>query len=130
MRAAGAAFSLHAQSEPVVLPAGTARALERVLGAAEAPVRIVEALLRREEAWQLELRGSGRTSYLDPLTQGLRPSELHTLLADRAEPLRSIVMLAYLSEPEDRPEIDVESEESFTIRMVIAPAAEPAKPPT
>ena len=75
MRAAGAAFSLHAQSEPVVLPAGTARALERVLGAAEAPVRIVEALLRREEAWQLELRGSGRTSYLDPLTQGLRPSQ-------------------------------------------------------
>ena len=130
MRATGAEFSLHTQSEPVVLPAGMARAMERVLGASDAPVRIVEALLRGDEAWRLELRGSGPTSYLDPLSENLRPSELHSVLAERAEPLRGIVMLAYLSEPDERPGIDAESEKSFTIRMAIAPAAEPASPPT
>jgi hypothetical protein len=129
LESAGGSFSLETDEDPVALPAGVARALEAVLGAGERPARFAEAELRKDTAWQLTLRGRGPRQYFAPLADGLRPSELHALLAERAQPLRGIVMLVYIGFPDGAAEIATGPGEAITIRVAI-PAPKTANPTT
>ena len=58
-----------------------------------------ESTPQPESTLHVEVSGSSAPEYLTPLLSGLRPSELHTLLDTRGEPLRSLAMLAYFTTP-------------------------------
>ena len=77
--------------------------------------------IEQDDVTRITVSGSAPSDYFAPLTGHLRPSELHAILADRGEPLRGAIQLAYYAVPDGGAWIEGSGDGEFVLRAELPP---------
>ncbi len=123
-------LSVDAEDETVWLPIGTGRALNAITASGDGACNVTRVEVEQSSATIVRLHGTGSAGYLVPLTQRLRPSELHAVLAESGQPLRGMVQLAYFTMPSGSAELSFDrtdgTQAAFTVEIELG-ELQPAK---
>jgi len=116
-------LSVDADDETVWLPVGTGRVLNAI-AAGDGVCTVTETAVEQHSSTIVRLRGTGSADYLAPLTQHLKPSELHAVLAGSGQPLRGMIQLAYFTVPSGSAQLRVDRADgdraAFTLELELA----------
>ena len=123
LASSGTNLSVSADAETVWLPIGTGRVLS-ALASGGGACRVTEAGVQQHSSTIVQLGGTGSIGYLAPLTQHLKPSELHAVLAGSGQPLRGMIQLAYFTVPSGSAQLRVDRADgdraAFTLELELA----------
>lgn len=117
-------LSVSAENETVWLPIGTGRVMSAITAGGDGSCTVTEAGVQQHSSTIVRLHGTGSADYLAPLTQHLRPSELHAVLAESGQPLRGMIQLAYFTVPTGCARLGVDhadgTQTAFTVELELA----------
>ncbi len=119
----GPAIAVRTEAPTVRLPNGLDTAVTTMAKDNHPDARVERVAIEQADVTRVTVTGIGSPDYFAPLARHARPSELHTILADRGEPLRGAMLLAYYAVPDGSTRMAVDGEGRFTLRAeLLSPA--------
>lgn len=119
----GVATSLDVDSPKLRLPDGLDVALAAMANAGRRDASVERIAIEQSDVTRVSISGAASPDYFVPLTNHLRPSELHAILADRGEPLRGTILLAYYAVPDGSARLATEEASRFSVSVELSPRA-------
>ena len=119
----GPAIAVQAESPTVRLPHGLDTAVATMAKGDHHDARVERVAIEQADVTRVTVAGTGSSDYFAPLARHLRPSVLHAILADRGEPLRGAVLLAYYAVPDGSARVATDGEGRYTLRAELSSPA-------
>lgn len=102
------------------LPVGFLAAVAEMVTGADGQAQIEEVAIDQTDLTVVTVSGGAADGYLDPLGGRFRPSEIHSMLATRGEPLRGLIMIGYYTVPDGNAELATHDAGEFSLRAELA----------
>lgn len=115
------AVVVDAADDDLHVPDGLDLAVAAMAAGGRGEVRVERVAIEQADLTRVTVAGSGSPDYFAPLTRNLRPSELHPILADRGEPLRGAMIVAYYAAPDGDAWIAHGNDGGFALRAELSP---------